>query len=247
MKYNDFLYSWDWKIRSSNIVLRDKLHCLNCGQRGIHFVYFKYNTINDINNILTTPLLLNKMDIDFFSKIAFNNISKDINIFHTEFNHEIQTECPLIKIYSSIIEVFYNTPFHFISEKEIEPLNLKMTGKAHQHVVFELSPIKSNIVLYTLITNKEISDNNYILISPISINGIICSLAITITIKPNKILYFYGPITPSNNPLLSLEVHHLSYPNPNNPLDCDDSNLITLCHECHKKTHNINSNQFNKK
>lgn len=248
MTYNELLNQKEWWSKCNEILSRDHYTCKDCGCLGFHNGnnYAVLNETDAIDNIFNSWLIdgytfsqfcsnLRNYDLDHFENIELQNTGTDsqTNFFSLHF-----------RLFDKESKYFNHHPFgisygDFISDVDC--------GKIGMDAIILYDVIKHNFQkeghswLYAFKFDKPLANKVYL-----SINGSNCyypsvhkllqgkykisvnfgDMLVVLSIESTKDVIFKG-----------LNVHHTYYIEGKKPWEYEDSALVTLCENCHKKRH----------
>lgn len=254
--YSDLLKSSNWHTKCIEILVRDNHKCSQCGKLGYHnSTTMTYDSAQQLDIALSDLTFDGKKISTYFDSLVHDE-DRYFDIAATYQNHVDGTPyywndyyCPDIFVqrenthlkYLVINTVIERNVFFRLLPNSEQPL---MCNKIKGFGIKELN-IKSlhcNNVEYNMggmFAFPQLLSNKYVVtIQHINMN--ILGDDIIISISHSKFclcLYLFPSDKWRNKIMPGLNVHHKYYINGNFPWEYDNGALITLCEECHKKTH----------
>lgn len=225
--YSELLKSEDWKNKCLHILLRDGYVCQDCHKRGVHSrSNFRIEKIADLNNLL--PVKLDGKDwTTFCDELHWRDVPPNAPDVPTHFTSEDIGN----NLYSCSIDYYsvFNR-FEFVTDKKlVNPHYDKAPICIYKEMKLSFNEnketLKGHIHMFAFRFNESISNANFV---SITVDKYKTEIYIVIA----NILYNFALFG-----LLPLHVHHKHYIKGKEPWDYDDSALITLCADCHKKRH----------
>lgn len=268
--YSDLLKKSSWHTKCINIINRDNHKCSVCGKIGYHnATTMTYQKAEELDKVFSEMTFDGNTISTFFNSLVQNE-DKYIDIFATYRNNEDGSPCFWNNYYCPEVfvktEDEINNPFKYFAVHSVVKKNLFFRVMPDSEQPINDSKIKGfgiddveilsthcrNILFHaggifkfpTTLTNK------YIVTIQCTFAGIVADqygsskysdLIINISHNNYCLSLYIVPFDKGFNKILpGLNVHHKYYISGKSPWEYDDDALITLCEDCHRKTHEIN-------
>lgn len=245
MKYNELLCTEEWNCKCDEILDRDRYTCKDCGCIGYHNGgnFMKVSKLEELDSLFKGLLFYGMPLSKFLNDIPYNKPYSFKGIecyFEREIEGLMVYDLDMYNAENNLFDDIFVTPISFklVSEKKIE--NIDAT-------VYEISAINNQenssnnpfqVWAYLYEFPYTISNNIYVNIEqsiPFIIDDIPHSEDVINITWDNRLLSIRSLSFPF--PLKGLNIHHKYYIRGKKPWQYDNSALVTLCEDCHKKRH----------
>lgn len=250
MTYKEQLESQEWKKKRNEILKRDNYHCQHCGKFGTcgEDVYIPLYDLYDVRHYIADEEL-QKLILHSFFELGIHH-ENDSASFHRYKSEKIIDEfnCRIATIESKdwlkkhptwtdillykIAESKFNKPQDYILLSEGEELPPIITG-----IKIPINPYTS-ICSYSHIKHN---DKRTFGLLNVTVNAIHVFLNNYIYDEDYMYIidscYFYTNTNKQKLNIPLLDIHHKFYKENHLAWEYDNSNLITLCRDCHEKEH----------
>lgn len=239
MAYVDYLKEKDWFTKCNEILNRDTFHCIDCGCLGFHNGgnFLELKNIEEIDIILkdyvfdVNPIIKEKVFSEFYKTIIQYDASIN-RIRSFEFKSELTLD------YGDISLCHFKKPYNtdYTTGTDYFPILIRKNQKP-------MKIIQRKLDRFTNVSNNEDRPGNFyeFIFPDCTFSSIYICLeqynhADYVTIQLDNKLF--ALVFASYKHLFKgLNIHHNYYIEGYRPWQYNNSALVTLCEECHKKRH----------
>ena len=265
MSYKEQLETSEWKEKRNAILQRDKYHCQHCNKSGIcgDDIFIPLRTLDDIRNYITDKELQKLVYDSFFH---LNCVSGTYDSYGRPIIDEKKLETEKTFFYPNTVDnktQIKGTDFNVIlinSNNWLQkhpswtnPLLYNMGGtilnQAEDYILwkneekssFPISGRKILINPYSYICSYEVKHKDkqrsgFLKMTTTAIHILFNNICIDDDYIEDS-TYFYTNLCKQEYDMPILHVHHKSYKENHLAWEYENSNLITLCEDCHQKEH----------
>ena len=222
MTYKEQLESQEWKKKRNEILKRDNYHCQHCGKLGIcgNSTNIYLSDLKELKNFIDKPSIYQAINTFLLEDIECNekNKASDVEIWYGDEDYPIKKRkqwklYPVSSILSNI------TPFYIFS----------MMSDIDLNDLYEFSIKKDSLSISILLHNHPLYAQTPVYLQTLGSNG----KGIYAISYNNRSMVLLD----RDSTLPLLDIHHKFYKENHLAWEYDNSNLITLCRDCHEKEH----------